>query len=76
MIDADLDRKMRLRKLRADLTMKTGDLKVYAGRLRRAQDAGRSQRAAVLLVEFNKIKSTIDDVKQTIAELEGAEVPA
>lgn len=70
------DQEVRLRKLRADLKIKTGDLKVYAGRLRRAQDAEQWTRAKRLQADFNKIQSTIEDVKKTIAEVERTEVPA
>lgn len=75
MITQAPDTDVRLRKLRADLKIKTGDLKVFSGRLRRAQDFGQIRKATTLLVEFNKIKQTIQDVKQTIAELE-AEGPS
>lgn len=64
----------RLRKLQADLKIKHGDLQVCARKLRRAQDAARVGRATALQEELDKIKSTINDVKQTIAELTG--VPA
>ena len=63
----------RLRKLHADLKIKQGDLKVFAGRLRRAQDLGQVRKAATLLIEFNRIKQTIADAKAAIAELERSE---
>lgn len=76
MIDQAPSVAVRLRKLRADLKIKNGDLQVCARKLRRAQDADRAGKAAALREDLDKIKSTISDVKQTIAELEGTEVPA
>jgi hypothetical protein len=76
MIDQAPSAVVRLRKLRADLKIKNGDLQVCARKLRRAQDADRAGKAAALRGELDKIKSTINDVRQTIVELEGAGVPA
>lgn len=64
----------RLRRLRTDLKLKQGDLKVIAGRLRRAQDFEQHNKVAKLQSEFCKIKETIDDVKRAIVELEGEKV--
>lgn len=74
MINQAPSREERLRRLRADLKIKSGDLKVYAGRLRRARDFEQHRKAAALQQEFDKIKQTIDDVKKAISELEGEEV--
>lgn len=60
----------RLRKLRSDLTIKTGNLAVTARRLRRARDAGQDAKAEKLDQELSKIKETIQDVKKTILMVE------
>lgn len=64
----------KLRRLRADLIIKTGDLKVTARKLRVAQDNGRVRRAAKLQEELDQIKQTISDLKGTIVEYEAEEV--
>lgn len=73
MSDGPIDPAVRLRKLRADLKIKTGDLKRFARLLRQAQDYEQPRKVAKAQADFDKVKQTIDDVKRAIQELEGVQ---
>lgn len=71
MIDQDVNRDARLRKLRADLALKRGDLGVATSRWLGAVDAGRIRQAARWKAEVKTLKAGIEDARRALAELEG-----
>jgi hypothetical protein len=66
MIDQDVDRGARLRKLRADLALKRGDLGVATSRWLGAADAGKIRQAARWKAEVKTLKAGIEDARRAL----------